>query len=101
MNQNFSFFYFLLNGYSKLAYILKKDKKLNSYIKEYLYTPFEKWTSLNLRVEEALISESIMIPLYYAKRQIPFSTDLMNINIKHFGYVDFSKLWVRPKIEDC
>lgn len=98
MNQNFSFFYFLLNGYSKLAYILKKDKKLNSYIKEYLYTPFEKWTSLNLRIEEALIKESIMIPLYYSKRQIPFSADLMNVNIKHFGYVDFSKLWVKPEI---
>ncbi|MFF2754393.1 ABC transporter substrate-binding protein [Psychrobacillus sp. NPDC058041] len=98
MNQNFSFFYFLLNGYSKLAYILKKDIRLNSYIKEYLYTPFEKWTSLNLTVEEALIKESIMIPLYYSKRHIPFSADLMNINIKHFGYVDFSKLWVKPII---
>jgi MarR-like DNA-binding transcriptional regulator SgrR of sgrS sRNA len=37
-----------------------------------------------------------MIPLYYEKRQIPFSADLMNISISHFGYVDFSKLWVRP-----
>lgn len=100
MNQNFSFFYFLLNGYSKLANILKKDKKSNNFVKEYLNTPFEKWTSLNLSVEKAFINESIMIPLYYAKRQIPFSEDLMNINIKHFGYVDFSKLWVRPKIEE-
>ncbi|WP_391115946.1 ABC transporter substrate-binding protein [Psychrobacillus sp. L3] len=98
MNQNFSFFYFLLSGYSKLATTLKRDKKLNSYIKEYLYTPFEKWPSLNLRVEKALINESIMIPLYYEKRQIPFTADLMNINIKHFGYVDFSKLWVKPEI---
>ncbi|TQR19652.1 ABC transporter substrate-binding protein [Psychrobacillus vulpis] len=98
MNQNFSFFYFLLNGYSKLASILKKDKKLNSYLEEYLHTPFDKWTTLNVKVEKELINKSIMIPLYYAKRQIPFSADLMNINIKHFGYVDFSKLWVRPEI---
>ncbi|MFJ8067096.1 ABC transporter substrate-binding protein [Psychrobacillus sp. NPDC096426] len=99
MNQNFSFFYFLLNGNSKLASLLKKEKKLASYLEEYIHTPFEKWTSLNLKVEKELIDQSIIIPLYYAKRQIPFSADLMNINIKHFGYVDFSKLWVRPEID--
>lgn len=100
MNQDFSFFYFLLNGYSKLASILKKDTKSRSYIEEYLHTPFEQWTALNLKVEKELMENSIMIPLYYSKRQIPFTEDLMNIQIKHFGYVDFSKLWVRPKIEE-
>ncbi|GGA30293.1 ABC transporter substrate-binding protein [Psychrobacillus lasiicapitis] len=99
MNQNFSFFFFLLNGYSKLASILKKEKKLASYLEEYIHTPFEEWTNLNLKVEKELIDQSIIVPLYYAKRQIPFSADLMNINIKHFGYVDFSKLWVRPELE--
>ncbi len=24
--------------------------------------------------------------------------DQMNIEFKHFGYVDFSKLWVRPEV---
>ncbi|QFF99349.1 ABC transporter substrate-binding protein [Psychrobacillus glaciei] len=100
LNQNFSFFYFLLNGYSKLASILKKDTKSNSYLEEYLHTPFEKWTALNLKVEKELVENSIIIPIYYCKRQIPFTKDLMNIQIKHFGYVDFSKLWVRPKIEE-
>lgn len=96
MNQNFSFFYFLRNGFSPLASVLKENNKWIDYLEEYVNTPFEDWTSLNLKVEKALIDESIFVPLYYAKRQIPFSADLMNINIKHFGYVDFSKLWVRP-----
>ena len=96
MNQNFSFFYFLRNGFSPLATVLKENNKWMDYLEEYVNTPFEDWTSLNLKVEKALIDESIFVPLYYAKRQIPFSADLMNINIKHFGYVDFSKLWVRP-----
>lgn len=72
---------------------------MTKYLVEYVHTPFEDLTSLNLKVERALMEASIMIPLYYEKRQIPFSTDLMNINIKHFGYVDFSKMWVRPNIE--
>lgn len=99
MNQNFSFFQFLKNGYSPLAAILKNEPTLNRYLADYAHTPFEDWAILNLKVERALLDASIMIPLYYAKRQIPFSADLMNINIKHFGYIDFSKVWVRPTIE--
>ncbi|KAA0942100.1 ABC transporter substrate-binding protein [Sporosarcina sp. ANT_H38] len=99
LNQNFSFFHFLKNGYSPLATIMKIDKTLSRYLTDYALTPFDDWSSLNLKVEKALLENSIMIPLYYAKRQIPFSADLMNINIKHFGYVDFSKLWVQPNIE--
>ena len=99
MNQNFSFFHFLMNGYSPLADILRNNNKYRKLLARYAQTPFEKWTNLNLQVEQALIEDSIIIPLYYAKRQIPFSADLMNIKIKHFGYVDFSKLWVRPEIK--
>jgi MarR-like DNA-binding transcriptional regulator SgrR of sgrS sRNA len=72
---------------------------LTKYLNEYAHTPFPEWTALNLKVEKALLESSTMIPLYYEKRQIPFSVDLMNISIKHFGYVDFSKLWVRPQLE--
>lgn len=99
MNQNFSFYQFLKNGYSPLAHILKTDNTLTKYLNEYAHTPFSEWTALNLKVEKALLESSTMIPLYYEKRQIPFSVDLMNISIKHFGYVDFSKLWVRPQLE--
>lgn len=99
LNQNFSFYNFLKNGYSPLFKILKTDSTLIDYMNEYARTPFHEWTALNLKVEKALLESSIMIPLYYEKRQIPFSADLMNINIKHFGYVDFSKLWVRPEIQ--
>jgi len=98
MNQDFSFFCFLRNGFSPLVDIIKTDETISSYMAEYLYTPFEEWTELNLKVEKALFEKSIMIPLYYEKRQIPFAADLMNIQIKHFGYADFSKLWVRPNL---
>ena len=36
--------------------------------------------NLNLQIEQALIEDSIIVPLYYAKRQIPFSADLTKIN---------------------
>lgn len=98
LNQNFSFYHFLRNSYSPLAKILKTNNTLTKHMNEYAHTPFHEWTTLNLKVERALLESSIMIPLYYEKRQIPFSADLMNITIKHFGYVDFSKLWVRPEI---
>jgi len=99
MNQNFAFYQFLINGYSPLANILKTDQTMTNYLNEYAITPFHEWTALNLKVEIALLESSIMIPLYYEKRQIPFSVDLMNISMKHFGYVDFSKLWVRPQLD--
>lgn len=98
MNQNFSFFSFLQNGYSSLAAILKRDINIKDHLTEYAQTPFQDWTALNLSIEKTLIENSILVPLYYSKRQIPFSADLMNISMKHFGYVDFSKLWVRPEI---
>lgn len=100
MNQNFSFYFFLKNGHSPLANIIKSDVTFTNILAEYVHTPFAEWTSLNLKMERALMEASIMIPLYYEKRQIPFSADLMNINIKHYGYVDFSKLWVRPNITE-
>lgn len=96
MNQNFSFFYFLSNGYSPLAAIMNSEPRFVDYMRRYTNTPFENWTELNLKMERDLIESSIMLPLYYEKRQIPFSVDLMNISISHFGYVDFSRLWVRP-----
>ncbi len=96
MNQNFSFFYFLSNGLSPLATIMKSQSQFSNYMQQYADTPFEEWTALNIKIEQELIASSIMLPLYYEKRKIPFSLDLMNITISHFGYINFSKLWVRP-----
>ena len=98
MNQNYSFFHFLMNGYSPLATVLKGQKKYQNKLKEYAITPFEEWTALNKEIDRMLIEDSLVCPLYYSKRHIPFSADLMNIKIKHFGFVDYSKLWVKPNI---
>ena len=98
MNQSFSFYHFFRNGYSPLACMIKTDPKIRLFLDRYAYTSFKDWDRLNLELENYLIESSLMIPLYYERRQIPFSADLMNINISHFGYVDFSKLWVRPSI---
>ncbi len=97
-NQNFSFYHFLMNGFSPLLHILENSEKWRRTLEDYPHTPFIQWTGLNMKVERMLMEESIMIPLYYEKRFIPFSSDIMNIEIKHFGYVDFSKLWVRPVV---
>lgn len=98
MNQNFSFFYFLKNSYSPLSGAISKNKEVLDCLDQYAQTPFAQWTSLNLQVEKLLLESSIMIPLYYEKRHVPFSADLMNIKISHFGYVDYSNLWVRPSV---
>ncbi|MGR3763042.1 ABC transporter substrate-binding protein [Rossellomorea sp. NS-SX7] len=97
-NQDFSFYHFLKNGFSPLYHLFEENGQWKDQLDAYLHTPFEDWTVLNLKIEKMLIEESIMIPLYYEKRYIPFSTDIMNIDFKHFGYVDFSKLWVRPEV---
>lgn len=77
--------------------MIANNETLTNLMGKYKETPFEQWTALNLEIEKELINQSIMIPLYYQKRYIPFSTDISNIKISHFGYVDFSKVWVRPK----
>jgi len=98
LNQNFSFYYFLTNGLSPLSSIIENCEKLTNLIDCYPHTPFESWYNLHMKIEKILLEESIVIPLYYQKRYIPFSSDIQNIEIKHFGYVDFSKLWVRPEM---
>ncbi|KFN04015.1 ABC transporter substrate-binding protein [Bacillus clarus] len=98
MNQEISFYYFLTTRYSPLAKIVKTNKLLKKYLATYKHTPFEEWALLNKNLEKELIDSSIMIPIYYDKRQIPFSSDLTNIKMKYFGYVDFSQLWVKPLI---
>jgi SgrR family transcriptional regulator len=96
MNQRFSYFTFLKSAFSPLHTLTQRDPRLSQFIQAYNHLPFEQWTEHHLIVEEYLIKNSLCIPLYYVKRQIPFSINLMNVEIKHFGYVDLSKLWVKP-----
>lgn len=98
MNQTFSYFFFLKNKLSPLHFLVEKDERLQALIASYASISFEKWNEHHLEVEKYLIQESMCIPLYYVKRQIPFSINLMNVEIKHFGYVDLSRLWTKPMI---
>lgn len=99
LNQNLSYFTFLTNGYSPLTRIMNADPNLKRLLDKFTVTPFKDWTALNLKVERALMEASLLVPLYSERRQIPFSMDLRNVKLKHFGYVDFSKLWVSPSIK--
>ncbi|MFC0187248.1 ABC transporter substrate-binding protein [Fictibacillus aquaticus] len=98
LNEEFSFYNFVKNGYSPLKMIVNSEQSIGKILDSYTTTPFEAWPALNAELEKLLAQESIMIPIYSEKRQIPFSSELMNVQIKHFGYVDFSKLWVRPVV---
>ncbi|MFC7371091.1 ABC transporter substrate-binding protein [Fictibacillus iocasae] len=96
LNEEFSFYNFMKNGYSPLEMIVQTEYEIERRLNRYHTTPFKEWPLLNAELESYLAKESIMIPIYSEKRNIPFSSELMNVQIKHFGYVDFSKLWVRP-----
>jgi SgrR family transcriptional regulator len=95
MNQNFSYFFFLKNSFSPLHCLIEKSEYLQQVVEDYTTTPFEQWNSLHLQIEQYMKDESLCVPLYYTKRQIPFSINLMNVEIKHFGYVDLTKLWTK------
>jgi SgrR family transcriptional regulator len=97
LNQSFSYFNFIKNNLSPLRKLTQSDSYLQKCIQAYDELPFEQWIGQHLKIEKYLIENSLCIPLYYSKRQIPFSINLMNIEIKHFGYVDLSKLWMKPK----
>jgi SgrR family transcriptional regulator len=99
MNQSFSYFNFLKNAISPLYNLTQFDDTLQNLIQNYDDIPFEDWMAHHLKIEDYLIKNSLYIPLYYSKRQIPFSINLMNVKIKHFGYVDLSKLWMKSKRE--
>lgn len=98
VNPQYSFFH-LVKG---LDYLISEVFSVDSDIKElssnFKCTSIANWKELNHQIEKMLIEKSIMIPLYYSKRMIPFTTDLQNISIKSFGYVDFSSLWLKPHI---
>ncbi|MEH7179543.1 ABC transporter substrate-binding protein [Neobacillus vireti] len=99
MNQSFSYFSFLKNTISPLYKLTRSDQLLQKLLQNYDFIPFENWMEQHLIIEDYLIKNSLCIPLYYSKRQIPFSINLMNVKIKHFGYVDLSKLWMKPNRE--
>jgi SgrR family transcriptional regulator len=98
VNQSFSYFFFLKNRFSPLHSLVDKDVYLQQQLKAYNTLPFEKWNEHHLQIEHYLQTQSLCIPLYYVKRQIPFSINLMNVEIKHFGYVDLTKLWTRTGV---
>ncbi|MCM3124251.1 ABC transporter substrate-binding protein [Mesobacillus sp. AQ2] len=95
MNQSFSYFFFLKNSFSPLHCLIEKSEYLQQVVEDYTTTPFEQWNSLHLQIEQYMKVESLCVPLYYTKRQIPFSINLMNVEIRHFGYVDLTKLWTK------
>jgi SgrR family transcriptional regulator len=98
LNQAISYFLFLKNCYSPLHFLIQRDEYLQQQVAAYNLLPYEKWNDHHLQIEEYLISQSLCVPLYYVKRQIPFSINLMNVEIKHFGYVDLTRLWTKPGI---
>ncbi|MBY0099370.1 ABC transporter substrate-binding protein [Mesobacillus maritimus] len=98
LNQTFYYFFFLKNSFSPLHLLIERDEHLHRELEAYNQIPFEEWNAQHLKIEEYLKNESLCIPLYYVKRHIPFSINLMNIEIKHFGYVDLTKLWTKPRI---
>ncbi|QPC48095.1 ABC transporter substrate-binding protein [Mangrovibacillus cuniculi] len=97
-NQTFYYYYFLSNNYSPLVNQIAEDKHLQELLSVYPSLPVELWNEQHLKVEEYLLDQSIYIPLYYQKRQIPFSKSIQNIEMKHFGYVDLSRVWTRPDV---
>lgn len=98
LNQSLSYFFFLKNSFSPLHLLVEKDAHLQQQLEAYNTLPFEKWNEHHLQIEHYLQTESLCIPLYYVKRQIPFSINLMNVEIKHFGYVDLTRLWTRTGV---
>jgi SgrR family transcriptional regulator len=96
MNQSLSFFHFLLMNSSPLARVIEETCGRAGFLSQYAHTPFEQWGELNKQMELTLLNSALIIPLYYSKRRVLFSDDIMNINIKNFGYADFSKLWMKP-----
>jgi SgrR family transcriptional regulator len=100
LNQSFSYFFFLVNRFSPLNFLAEKDDFLQEQLEAYNTLPFENWIEHHLKIEQYLRDESLCIPLYYTRRQIPFSINLMNVEIKHFGYVDLTRLWVKSNQGD-
>lgn len=100
INQSLSYFFFLKNSFSPMNFLVERDGYLQGQIEAYHTIPFADWNGHHLQIEQYLQSESLCVPLYYTKRQIPFSINLMNVEIKHFGYVDLTRLWTKPKHGD-
>ncbi|MBS8266502.1 ABC transporter substrate-binding protein [Mesobacillus boroniphilus] len=98
LNQSFSYFFFLKNSFSPLHFLVNRNEFLQRKIEAYTTMPFKQWSSLHLQIEQYMKEESLCVPLYFTKRQIPFSINLMNVEIKHFGYVDLTKLWTKPEV---
>ncbi|QFK71762.1 ABC transporter substrate-binding protein [Pradoshia sp. D12] len=96
MNHSLSFFHFLLLSSSPLAQVLGDKGERFEILNQYANTPFEKWSELHEQMERRLMKSALILPLYYSKRSVLFSDDIMNISIKNFGYADFSKLWMKP-----
>lgn len=96
LNQTFSYFFFLKNRFSPLHILTSRNEYLQREIDSYNTIDFAGWNNHHLKIEHYLKSQSLCVPLYYVKRQIPFSINLMNVKIKHFGYVDLTKLWTKP-----
>ncbi|WP_019241110.1 MULTISPECIES: ABC transporter substrate-binding protein [Bacillus] len=95
LNQSFSYFYFLTNKFSPLHPFTKREVYIKDKLSLYSQTSFEEWMSIHLAIENYLQKQSLCVPLYYQKRFIPFSLNVMNVQIKHFGYVDLTELWIK------
>lgn len=97
LNQSFSYFYFLVNRFSPMYPFIQREPFINEKLSLYSQTSFDEWIPIHLAIESYLQQESLCVPLYYQKRIIPFSLNIKDIQAKYFGYVDLTKLWLKPK----
>lgn len=93
-----AFLSFLTSELSLVGKLLDADFELRTMMEKYQQTDRKEWMRLHREVEQYLVEEALVIPLYHVARERRFPSYLGNVPVDVFGHPRYDQLWIRPSV---
>jgi len=93
INSAFHKLHDLFSPVSPIYKVCKEDAYFINIFEKFKLATVAEWPSLLDSLNNYLIEEAILIPLFTHLDDIPFATDILELDFNHLGYIDLSTIW--------
>ena len=78
---------------SPIYKVCKDDLYFSNILNQFKCASKTEWPLLYDALNNHLMEEAILIPLFTNIDEIPFAHDILELNFNYLGYIDFSTIW--------
>ncbi|GAB0170037.1 ABC transporter substrate-binding protein [Lysinibacillus sp. CTST325] len=93
VNSAFHKLHAMFNPVSPIYKVCKEDKYFKNIFEKFKLATMAEWPLLFDSLNNYLIEEAILIPLFTHLDDIPFAHDILELDFNHLGHIDLSTIW--------